>query len=53
MTTEQKKTADSRDKKITFKCKFCEKIKPLSDIVVVTRYFPAVVICKDCEKNLR
>lgn len=53
MTTEEKKISGSKDKKITFKCNYCKKTRPFSEMVIVTRYFPAVVICKDCEKGLR
>jgi NAD-dependent SIR2 family protein deacetylase len=53
VTTEEKKTSGLKDSKLTFKCNYCKKTKPFSDMVVVTRYFPAVVICKDCEKDLR
>jgi len=53
VTTEEKKTSGSKGNKITFKCNNCKKTKPISDMVVVTRYFPAVVICKECEKELR
>ncbi len=53
MTTEEKTPSGSNEKKITFKCNNCKKTKPIRDMVVVTRYFPAVVICKDCEKGLR
>ena len=53
MTTEEKKNVGSKEKNITFKCNNCKKTKPIRDMVVVTRYFPAIVICKDCEKELR
>ncbi|UCD09892.1 MAG: hypothetical protein JSU79_04405 [Dehalococcoidales bacterium] len=52
MTTEEKKTSGSKEKKINFKCNYCKKTKPIRNMVVVTRYFPAVVICSDCEKGL-
>ncbi len=53
MTTEEKKTSGPKEKKLTFKCNYCKKTKPFGDMVVVTRYFPAVVMCKQCEKDLR
>jgi transcription elongation factor Elf1 len=53
VTTEEKKSTGSKEKKITFKCNYCKKSKSINDMVVVTRYFPAIVICKDCEKGLR
>ncbi|MBI4188330.1 MAG: hypothetical protein HY529_03885, partial [Chloroflexi bacterium] len=33
--------------KIVFKCRFCEKSKPLDEMVVITKYFPPVVLCRD------
>ncbi|MBI2830506.1 MAG: hypothetical protein HYX81_05030 [Chloroflexi bacterium] len=38
-------------KEVTFKCKFCGAEKPLTEMQVVTRYFPPVVLCKECEKT--
>ena len=53
MTTEIEKGEESKAKKVTFKCKSCEKSKPLDEMVVVTRFFPLVVVCRDCEKKMR
>ncbi|MBI2979886.1 MAG: hypothetical protein HYY41_03560 [Chloroflexi bacterium] len=38
---------------IVFKCRFCEKSKPLDEMVVITKYFPPVVLCRDCEKKVQ
>ena len=38
-------------KEIVFTCKYCEKAKPLSEMVVVTRFSPPLVACKDCDKT--
>ena len=63
MTAEKKKKEESKAKvalktkesskiaKITFTCKFCEQSKPLTEMAVLTRFFPPVVVCKDCEKS--
>lgn len=57
MTAEKKKKValktkeTSKTKEITFNCKFCEQSKPLTEMVVLTRFFPPVVVCKDCEKS--
>jgi len=40
-------------KETTFTCKFCEKTKSLSEMTVITRFFPAAVACRDCAKKLR
>jgi len=52
MTTRTKKKDGSKGKDVTFKCKFCEESKPLDDMVVLTRYFPPVIACRDCEKKM-
>ncbi len=38
---------------IVFKCRFCEQSKPLDEMVVITRYFPPVVLCRDCAKKIQ
>ncbi len=53
MTTELKGGEESKAKEVTFKCKFCEKSKPLDEMVVLTRYFPPIVACRDCDKKMR
>ena len=53
MTSEMKKGEESKAKEVTFKCKLCEKSKPLGEMVVLTRFFPPVVACQDCEKKMR
>ena len=52
MTSEVEKE-ESKAKEVTFKCKFCEKSKPLDEMVVLTRFFPLIVACKDCERKMR
>ena len=42
-----------RTKEVTFKCLFCEKSKPLGEMMIITRFFPPMVACRDCEKKLR
>ncbi len=53
MTDGTKKGKRSKAKEVNFKCKFCEKSKPLDEMVVLTRYFPLLVACRDCEKKMR
>ncbi|MFC1966434.1 hypothetical protein ACFLWI_05770 [Chloroflexota bacterium] len=52
MTTETEKKEAPKAKEITFKCKFCEGFKPLSEMTVLTKFFPPVIACQDCEKKL-
>ena len=56
MATETSKREDSKAKEnneITFECRFCEKSKPLDEMVVLTIFFPPVITCRDCEKKIR
>ena len=38
---------------ITFKCRLCETEKPISEMKIITRFRPVMVVCQDCEKTLR
>jgi hypothetical protein len=38
---------------IVFKCRRCEKLKPISEMRRVTRFIPVLVVCQDCEKEMR
>ncbi len=53
MKTEADKNEETKVKQISFKCKFCEKDKLLDEMIVITRYSPAVVLCRDCQKKIR
>ena len=53
MTTELEKGEEPKAKEVTFKCKFCERSKPLDEMVVLSRFFPPIVACRDCEKKMR
>ncbi|MFC1940315.1 hypothetical protein ACFLXO_06505 [Chloroflexota bacterium] len=52
MTTKTEKEEEPKAKEITFKCKFCEQFKPLSEMVVLTAFFPPVIACQACENRL-
>ncbi|MEE8413008.1 MAG: hypothetical protein V3R96_00500 [Dehalococcoidales bacterium] len=52
MTSETEKQIEPKTKETTFVCKFCEKHKPLKEMVTITSYFPPVVTCRDCGKKL-
>ncbi|MBN1693630.1 MAG: hypothetical protein JW845_08780 [Dehalococcoidales bacterium] len=47
------KSKKSAPKNVTFKCRLCEKQKPISEMKVITRFRPVIVICRDCEKGIR
>ena len=57
MLEKEPKEADKTSKKgplkITFRCQCCEKYKPLEDMRSVTRFLPALVVCRDCAKKIR
>ena len=51
MTTE--KTARKRKtKEITFKCQGCNQYKPLEEMTVITRFFPMLIVCQGCAKEM-
>jgi hypothetical protein len=47
------KTKIEQPAEVTFKCRLCEKEKPISEMKLITRFRPVVVVCRDCEKNVR
>ena len=48
---EQPETKETRE--VTFKCKFCGNTKPLDEMRVLTRFFPPIVVCPECEKKMQ
>jgi transcription elongation factor Elf1 len=56
MTTETSKKesaeAKEKNKEVTFKCKYCGQQKPVSEMRMITRFFPVLIACRDCEKKL-
>ena len=44
---------EPKARKVTFKCRICEDSKPLAEMVVLTGFFPLVVVCRDCDKKVR
>ena len=56
MTTEKEKEeakGTKEAKEITFRCKFCGRDKRLDEMMILTRFFPSLVLCRDCEKEMR
>ena len=49
---EAEKPEARKPKEITFRCKSCGKLKKLSEMRVITRYFPTLMVCAACEKKL-
>ena len=53
---ESEKTDESRKQEageITFRCQSCDKYTLLEEMRVVTRFFPLIVVCRECEKQMR
>jgi hypothetical protein len=38
---------------ITFRCRYCGKDRKLEDMRVITRFFPPMEVCRECEKEIR
>lgn len=49
-TVKSKKEATAE---VLFKCRLCEKEKPISEMKLIARYRPVLVVCRDCEKQIR
>jgi hypothetical protein len=47
------KTKKQETLEVTFKCRRCEAEKPISEMKIVTRFRPVMVVCQDCEKEVR
>jgi hypothetical protein len=47
------KTKKPAPPEITFKCRLCEAQKPISEMKIITRFRPVVIVCRDCEKEIR
>jgi len=42
----------TKPKEFTFRCKFCGKDRPLDDMRTLTRFFPPLVACRECERKI-
>jgi len=51
-TVEKEQSEAKEAKEITFKCKICGQIKPLSQLREVRRFFPIIVACADCDGKM-
>jgi hypothetical protein len=47
------KTKKQETAEVTFKCRSCEAEKPISEMKIVTRFRPVMVVCRECEKKVR
>jgi predicted SprT family Zn-dependent metalloprotease len=37
---------------VTFKCRLCEKQRPISEMKIIKRFRPVIFVCQECEKTL-
>ncbi len=49
---------DSKVKKestaeVKFKCRLCNKERPISEMKIIARFRPVVVVCQECESSIR
>jgi len=49
---EKEQSNPNETKEITFKCKLCGKIKPLSQLRELRRFFPVIIACTDCDEKM-
>ena len=47
------KTKKNKPAEIKFKCQRCNQMNNLEDMRTVTRFVPILIVCKDCEKEMR
>jgi len=38
---------------VTFKCRICQMQRPISEMKIITRFRPVMVVCQSCEKDIR
>jgi hypothetical protein len=36
---------------VNFRCRLCEKQKPISEMKIIKRFRPVIFVCQDCEKT--
>ena len=57
MTEGEAKKANNTQKEIlektVFICQHCHQEQPIEDMRLITRFFPMMVVCSDCEQSIR
>jgi transcription elongation factor Elf1 len=49
--SEKKTVHPEKAKELMFNCKFCGERKPISELVILRRYYPVLSSCKECSKG--
>lgn len=52
-TKSNSKARKDQPAEVTFKCRLCEQERPISEMKLITRFRPVVVVCRECEKTIR
>ncbi|MFA5309947.1 MAG: hypothetical protein WC370_10780 [Dehalococcoidales bacterium] len=47
------KAKKQETEEVTFKCARCETQQPISKMKIIARFRPVIVVCHECEKELR
>ncbi len=47
-----KSEVEVEKQEITFLCKFCGDYKKLGEMRTLTRFFPLITMCQECERNI-
>ncbi|MBI4186152.1 MAG: hypothetical protein HY530_01430 [Chloroflexi bacterium] len=50
MTVEASDKQPPEEKTTTFTCRFCGQARQLDEMRMLTRFFPPLVVCRECEK---
>jgi transcription elongation factor Elf1 len=50
---ETDKAKKQKPLEVTFTCQRCMKRKRLEEMRTITRFVPVLVVCRDCEKEIR
>jgi hypothetical protein len=57
MAEAKKKSESGKEKsakeEVTFTCRRCQRQRPLSEMRTVTRFSPVLIVCRECQKELR
>ena len=51
--TDKNKVSNKGSSEITFRCQFCNRDIPIEEMRTINRFFPMLVVCRDCEKEIR
>jgi len=50
--TKEEQRDEKKTEEITFKCKICGQVKPLSQLRELRRFFPVLIACSDCDEKM-